>query len=104
MLWNQKLEPLAATGVLLVDLTQNPESASGDWLPTPEVNLNLSSEYDEDARANAIDDLASFLLVNRLEASEIEAKTYSRSMLDSHCGPAALYGQLAAYLAKRLSS
>lgn len=99
LMWIERLESLANTCVLLLDFTRCAPHPSGDWPPTPDVNITLADEYDEPARENAVSDLASFLHAKGLEKSELEAQAYSRAVLDHHRGPATLYAQLAAVLA-----
>jgi hypothetical protein len=103
LLWSAGLADLSSKGVLLVDLASSGPRTDIEWPPSPEVRLRLPDEYDTHSREHAISDLTDFLLASGLETTELEAKTYSRAMLDSHNGPSALYAQLAAItIARRL--
>ena len=97
LLWKAGLADLTSQGVLLVDLASSRPRTDIEWPPSPELHLTLADEYDAHSREDAISDLAEFLVTSALEKTQLEAKTYSRAMLDSHKSPGALYAQLAAY-------
>lgn len=104
LLWLDALADMAASGVLLVDLTRSNRRTDIEWPPSPAVNLSLADQYDEHTRECAIADLADYLLLRGLEKTRAEALAYSRAMLDHHNDAKSLYSKMGAIEASRAFS
>jgi hypothetical protein len=103
-LWDTRLQALAGSGLLLIDISDPTPGCGPDWPPEADLLLDLPERFDDASRLDAHADLVRLALAEGIAANADEAEVAATTLLDASDTIRDVYAGFARMLASRPES
>lgn len=104
MLWDDRLDAMTSSGLLLIDISDPSRGCGPDWPPDSDLVLDLPERFDDASRLDAHADLAKLALDEKLVANSGEADVFAEVLLNSSDTIRDVYANLASAQARMKES